>query len=79
MPLVLLAPLAVLVTAAAAAAWLAARAARSSAALQDEVASLTQLRAARDLLVGDLERTRRTLDSGRRDHGGEVWQAGPGR
>ena len=79
MPLVLLAPLAVLVAAAAVTAWLAARVARSSATLQDEVASLAQLRAARDRLVTDLERTRRTFDTGRRDRGADVWPSGRGR
>jgi hypothetical protein len=77
-PLVLLAPLVVLAVVAAMTAWLAARVARSSTTLQQEVASLGQLRAARDRLVSDLERTRRTFDTGRRD-GTEAWPPGRGR
>jgi hypothetical protein len=61
MHLVLLVPLLVLVTAAAGASWVAARTGAQLALLRAEVSALAQLRAARDLLHADVERTRLRL------------------
>ena len=59
MPLVLIVPLVVLLAAAAGATWVAARTEAELITLRAEVSALTQLRAARDLLHADVERTRR--------------------
>jgi len=69
-PVVLVLPTAAVIVAAGVAAWLAHRAERSLDALRTEVDALAQLRAARDLLAVDLDRTRRTF-------GG--WPSGPDR
>ena len=74
MPLVLIAPAATLLLAGVTVAGLATLVGRATSELRDELAALAQVRAARDHLVGDLERTRRQLD-----RPAEVRPAGRGR
>lgn len=74
MSLALLLAVIVLVALTGAIAWLARQVARSSAALENEVEALAQLRTARELLVLDLERTRRRFGSPT-----DVWPSGRGR
>lgn len=78
MSLVVLAPLAVLAVALGVTAWLATRVVRSVSRLQAELTVLARLGAACELLVADVDRTRRTFHR-TGNAPADVWPPGPGR
>lgn len=78
MPLVLLAPLSVVVIALASTAWLVRRLASSVRTLEREVTELAQLGAAREVLATDLERARAAFGP-RAAPTSDVWPPGRAR